>query len=206
MDIKNLFDDDRAVSPVIGVILMVAITVILAAVIGTFVLGLGENLQDTSPQASIGFDVTTVEVQNDDGGTQDVTAVTVTHESGDSVAASNINVEVNGEQAYIEGSSDNTVAKPFTNDVSAGSSATILAAVDSDTDLTTGQVFVYDTTASDETGGSDAADTLDIAPDASSAEDPTENAVGLESGDTVRVVWSSDTGDTSSTLGKFTLP
>ncbi|WP_338071862.1 type IV pilin N-terminal domain-containing protein [Halorutilus salinus] len=36
-------NDDSAVSPVIGVILMVAITVILAAVIGTFVLGLGEK-------------------------------------------------------------------------------------------------------------------------------------------------------------------
>ena len=36
--------DDDAVSPVIGVILMVAITVILAAVIGTFVLGLGDNV------------------------------------------------------------------------------------------------------------------------------------------------------------------
>ncbi|MFC6771826.1 type IV pilin [Halorubrum pallidum] len=44
--------DDRAVSPVIGVILMVAITVILAAVIGTFVLGLGDQLGDTAPQAS----------------------------------------------------------------------------------------------------------------------------------------------------------
>jgi flagellin-like protein len=41
---------DRAVSPVIGVILMVAITVILAAVIGTFVLGLGDSLQ-TNVQA-----------------------------------------------------------------------------------------------------------------------------------------------------------
>jgi len=37
-----------AVSPVIGVILMVAITVILAAVIGTFVLGLGENVDGTA--------------------------------------------------------------------------------------------------------------------------------------------------------------
>jgi flagellin-like protein len=37
--------NDRAVSPVIGVILMVAITVILAAVIGTFVLGLGDSVQ-----------------------------------------------------------------------------------------------------------------------------------------------------------------
>jgi flagellin-like protein len=45
MKLRNLFDaDDRAVSPVIGVILMVAITVILAAVIGTFVLGLGDSL------------------------------------------------------------------------------------------------------------------------------------------------------------------
>ena len=38
MDMKKLFADDSAVSPVIGVILMVAITVILAAVIGSFVL------------------------------------------------------------------------------------------------------------------------------------------------------------------------
>ncbi len=45
-------DGERAVSPVIGVILMVAITVILAAVIGTFVLGLGDQLGDTAPQAS----------------------------------------------------------------------------------------------------------------------------------------------------------
>lgn len=36
--------EDRGVSPVIGVILMVAITVILAAVIGAFVLGLGDGI------------------------------------------------------------------------------------------------------------------------------------------------------------------
>jgi flagellin-like protein len=54
MKLKQLFEagDDRAVSPVIGVILMVAITVILAAVIGTFVLGLGENVE-SNPSAGI---------------------------------------------------------------------------------------------------------------------------------------------------------
>lgn len=57
MTIKSAFqDNDRAVSPVIGVILMVAITVILAAVIGTFVLGLGDQLGDSTPQASFGVD------------------------------------------------------------------------------------------------------------------------------------------------------
>ena len=37
--------NEEAVSPVIGVILMVAITVILAAVIAAFVFGMGSNVQ-----------------------------------------------------------------------------------------------------------------------------------------------------------------
>jgi flagellin-like protein len=43
---------DSAVSPVIGVILMVAVTVILAAVIGTFVLGIG-GATDSSASAGV---------------------------------------------------------------------------------------------------------------------------------------------------------
>ncbi|ELZ08041.1 hypothetical protein C478_18507 [Natrinema thermotolerans DSM 11552] len=43
-------ESERAVSPVIGVILMVAITVILAAVIAAFVLDLGQG-QSANPQA-----------------------------------------------------------------------------------------------------------------------------------------------------------
>ena len=50
--------EDRAVSPVIGVILMVAITVILAAVIGTFVLGLGESVEQ-NPSAGVTVDSAT---------------------------------------------------------------------------------------------------------------------------------------------------
>lgn len=57
MKLRQLFADDDAVSPVIGVILMVAITVILAAVIGTFVLNLGQNVGDSAPSASFSYDV-----------------------------------------------------------------------------------------------------------------------------------------------------
>lgn len=39
--------NDNAVSPVIGVILMVAITVILASIIGVFVFGMSDNIQKT---------------------------------------------------------------------------------------------------------------------------------------------------------------
>ena len=45
-------EDDRGVSPVIGVILMVAITVILAAVIASFVLGLGDQTDDVAPNVN----------------------------------------------------------------------------------------------------------------------------------------------------------
>ena len=47
-------DDERGVSPVIGVILMVAITVILAAVIAAFVLGIGDT---DEPAPTTQFDV-----------------------------------------------------------------------------------------------------------------------------------------------------
>jgi len=45
-------ENEDAVSPVIGVILMVAITVILAAVIAAFVFGMGSNVQTTKTVAA----------------------------------------------------------------------------------------------------------------------------------------------------------
>ncbi|ELY46186.1 type IV pilin [Natronorubrum tibetense] len=50
-------EEERAVSPVIGVILMVAITVILAAVIAAFVLDLGDNMGSGSVSAGVSTDV-----------------------------------------------------------------------------------------------------------------------------------------------------
>ena len=78
-------DDDRAVSPVIGVILMVAITVILAAVIGTFVLGLGDSLGDNQPSAQLNVDF--------DG---DET-VTISHNGGDALNINDLRVTVEGD-------------------------------------------------------------------------------------------------------------
>ncbi|NYT06460.1 MAG: type IV pilin, partial [Methanomicrobiales archaeon] len=43
----NFHENEEAVSPVIGVILMVAITVILAAVIAVFVFGMAGDVQTT---------------------------------------------------------------------------------------------------------------------------------------------------------------
>ncbi|MGM0590423.1 MAG: type IV pilin [Halobacteriota archaeon] len=83
MKLKQLIAEERAVSPVIGVILMVAITVILAAVIGTFVLGLGDQVGDQAPQASLDFSYNT---------SASPTTVTLTHEGGDQLTNSTIDV------------------------------------------------------------------------------------------------------------------
>jgi flagellin-like protein len=80
------------VSPVIGVILMVAITVILAAVIGTFVLGLGDSLEQT-PQATIGADA----------GSN--SSVTLSHNGGDGIAVSDLRVNVDGASSAFTNSS-----------------------------------------------------------------------------------------------------
>ena len=94
MKFRNLFDETesdgtRAVSPVIGVILMVAITVILAAVIGSFVLGLGESV-DSAPQASFDFSVNETE-----------DSLVVTHRGGDTIEINNIEVRVGGSDATL---------------------------------------------------------------------------------------------------------
>jgi len=52
MKLVKMLKDKKGVSPVIGVILMVAITVILAAVIATFVFGMGSKVK-AAPNAQL---------------------------------------------------------------------------------------------------------------------------------------------------------
>ena len=128
MELKHLLtadDENRAVSPVIGVILMVAITVILAAVIGTFVLGLGDQVQQTSPNAQWNWD------QQSSG------QLNVTHEGGDSVDATLL--EATGPTADATAGGDSTacneagVNQEWTDsDVSAGDTCQVSTGVSPD--------------------------------------------------------------------------
>jgi flagellin-like protein len=198
MNIRRLFTDEEAVSPVIGVILMVAITVILAAVIGTFVLGLGDQVQSTSPQASFNFDQST---ETYDGGDTtspetgvEYEAVTVTHDGGDAISEAQLNITVNGNRAYgITGGSDTDATSQRlwdgSGDVSAGNGVT---------------VAFYD---SNPTGGTDyedsSPDTLAEGSAGNAFDAPSgSDAAELTSGDTLRVIWASSSGDNSATLGK----
>lgn len=89
-NLKQLLTDDDAVSPVIGVILMVAITVILAAVIASFVLGLGDQAQQATPQASFSFNY------DESTGPADQGVVTITHDGGDTIEGNTLYVRGSG--------------------------------------------------------------------------------------------------------------
>jgi len=90
-DISEFKDNDRAVSPVIGVILMVAITVILAAVIGTFVLGLGDSLQQ-APQSTMSASDADAESPVNATSAKDV--LTINHDGGDALAEGDFRILV----------------------------------------------------------------------------------------------------------------
>ena len=113
MDLKQLIHDDDAVSPVIGVILMVAITVILAAVIASFVLGLGDQAQQTTPQASFAFDY------------EQGTSLTITHDGGDSIQANEIYIRGDTTSGDTIDATWGTLAGIGSSDVRAGNSVVL---------------------------------------------------------------------------------
>ncbi|WP_154018459.1 type IV pilin [Halolamina rubra] len=102
--LKAVLDDDRGVSPVIGVILMVAITVILAAVIGTFVLGLGDSLEQ-APQAQLDAEY---ESTNNN--------IVLNHNGGDTLAMGDISISWGG----------GTTADDLASDLSVGDSPVVV--------------------------------------------------------------------------------
>jgi flagellin-like protein len=76
MQVGGVLTESRAVSPVIGVILMVSITVVLAAVLGTLALGLGGTTESV-PQARFEFQILEKSSSPDE--------LRVTHAGGDAV-------------------------------------------------------------------------------------------------------------------------
>ncbi|MFP4188533.1 MAG: type IV pilin [Halobacteriales archaeon] len=105
---------NKAVSPVIGVILMVAVTVILAAVIGTFVLGLGEETEETA-QAGISFEyydksADTIQVKIVDPGNVDQIYVTgLSNDSDDMTITLEPQAGESVEITDLDGDNDSTI-------------------------------------------------------------------------------------------------
>ena len=108
MRIKEFLTNDRAVSPVVGVALLIAITVILAAVIGGVVLGIGTGGVDT-PQAQLQAEY------NDSAATGDAGWV-IFHNGGEPLPADEVVFEDgDGEVAIHVTEDDFSEANEFDN-------------------------------------------------------------------------------------------
>jgi flagellin-like protein len=113
----------RAVSPVIGVILMVAITVILAAVIGAFVLEIGDQ-QETAPSTSFDSEEFSQNFNYYDasggGGTYSGNEVNdqivkITVAGGDTLPIGQTDVKINGNRSVFTAvGAPNVDPSPFT--------------------------------------------------------------------------------------------
>lgn len=111
-------NDLRAVSPVISVILVTAITVILAAVIGTFVLGLSDSVNSQGPQVATSIQdaentvsqVPRIEYTGEGGNLVDVVGdgqdyVRIEHRGGEVVPMNDLEIQVVGQdtnQRYLQ--------------------------------------------------------------------------------------------------------
>jgi flagellin-like protein len=98
---ENMWNSqDRGVSPVIAVILMVAITVILASVVGAFVLDMTNKLSQSPPTAQFEFEQTNQTFVDADGSGEEwkqLRVVNITHTGGEQIDAKNIEVTINGQ-------------------------------------------------------------------------------------------------------------
>ncbi|WP_253741595.1 type IV pilin [Halorientalis sp. IM1011] len=86
-------------SPVIGVVLMVAITVLLAATAATFFLGIGQDNSNSTPQVATSFDYD----QDTNAAGHRADRLKVSHDSGDTITAKNLDIVVSDAAKYDTG-------------------------------------------------------------------------------------------------------
>jgi flagellin-like protein len=96
---------NRGVSPVIGVVILVGITAILAATIGVFALGFSEQQPTQAPQVAIVADYSERTTGNGE-------YLNLTFRSGDTVSRDNLSVAVSGAESS-DGSDATLVTDPI---------------------------------------------------------------------------------------------
>ncbi|EMA53881.1 type IV pilin [Halococcus thailandensis] len=77
----------RAVAPVVGVVLLVGVTVVLATIVGAFAIGIGDS--GTAPEAAITAD-------------RDGNELTLTHHSGDALDVTELTVRISVDGEPLE--------------------------------------------------------------------------------------------------------
>ncbi|MFW5920039.1 MAG: type IV pilin [Halanaeroarchaeum sp.] len=94
MRVPNLATDEAAVSSVIAVVLMVALTIVLAASVGVFVLGIGQEATNQGQTPNVKY---ATEYVNESGSDAELS---ISVKGGDTVKAENVEVIVDGSTVW----------------------------------------------------------------------------------------------------------
>lgn len=90
VNLNKFRNSDDAVTSVVGVILMVSVTIIIASVLAAFVFGVDN--QEEAPKASLNLEKTTVDDNN---------TLVVVHQGGDSIEMSDVEATLNMNEVNI---------------------------------------------------------------------------------------------------------
>jgi len=86
--------NNRAVTPVVGIILVIAITIILASVTAFVILDYSSQLDETAPQVFLDSELTkNVTISDKNNAEYDVDKIKITHESGSVLNTDDIYIE-----------------------------------------------------------------------------------------------------------------
>ena len=190
--------DDSGVTSVIGVILLVAVTVIIASVVAVFALDVAESTSQSPPQVE--FEVEQVNATVTDGNGDEATYKTleISHKGGDTIEESQLSITVDGKTAYgYEDTTNKLLLEPYwqgTGTVDAGSEINII----SRTNSMDGEDFSTDYEYDIYTSG----DGL-VPQDDNNNEFETNTQ--LRSGETVKIVWKSSDGQEGVVLFEQTI-
>ncbi|MFT4891038.1 MAG: FlaG/FlaF family flagellin (archaellin) [Halobacteriales archaeon] len=121
MRVRNPATDDAAVSSVIAVVLMVALTIVLAASVGVFVLGIGQEATNQADTPKVKY---ATEYVNESG--SDAT-LSITVKGGDTVKAANLEVIIDGTTAWKGGAAQSnfTSTSNWSSEVKSGDTLTL---------------------------------------------------------------------------------
>lgn len=110
----------RAVTPIIGIILLVAIAVILATIIGTFALGLGDRVKNYPPSTQFGFEFDSSDSGKSCGFANGANTgkLTIEHQSGDVINEEQTTlIDGDGNNAGWNNCASKTVSKITSGDI-----------------------------------------------------------------------------------------
>lgn len=211
MERKMPVDDETAASSVVGIILLVAVTVILAAVLAVIALDIGESTQ-SAPSGDFTSSQTEKRLIATGGNQADFRVLEITYTGGQTLDEEQIQVRVNGERAYgVENTTGGSCSDPMcheatglwtgSDDITAGQRITVVHRDDATVGV--GDRYSICSEPNDCPGSAqEIAENSRLWADGEATGGP---QLELDEGDTVTVVWEAEETDDTALLLEETI-